>query len=545
MKATLQCPPTPRPPPWPHGGHLRRRHHAAPAAGAAWSARRRGQHALRTPQHRFLATPPQPRPPRAAARLPVGGARDGAATTPAFGAQAAQQATRRQQAVHRRGLAARRRVSASASRRSACVRFSARHSACSASASVAAPRCRCPVRSSQPLASLHRRSRLAHVHRLQAHVVKTAAPPPPSPPPRLTRRRQHPPLPAHVAPSAPRTRRAALSATACAAARFPSLPPPRLHLRALQPPQSRLLRGTAAPPHDAQPHAPPIHPPSPPRQSQAGTARQRAQPPTQPLALHPSSAQLPDARAAHGSPDHGILALRRITTATAALRPASLRRSHENLLQRWSRALAPPHPPPAPPPASRRSCASPASVAPARAACSARAEEPSQPSQPHRRRFQSLARRSSRSKHAQCAIQHHAANALASSRPGQRTRHNFARADSVSPSVAASHRTAQPLSAPPQRIHAPPPPPTATPRQPNPPAARHPPINAPIHPPEHPLDCFTPHQRTTRQRRCCPAPAQTVQRPSPHAQLPAARRHPLPHHGARSCCARCAPTLPA
>jgi hypothetical protein len=194
------------------------------------------------PQYQqFLAAPPQPRPPRAAARLPAGGARDGAAATPAFSVQAAQQATRKQKAVHRRGLAARRRFSASARRRSACLRFSVRHSACSASASVAAPRCssRRPVRPSQPPASLRRRSRLAHVHRLQAHVVKTAAPPPPSPPQRLTRRRQHPPLPAHVAPSAPRTRRAALSAPALLLPpRFPPLPPPRLQLRAhKQPPQ--------------------------------------------------------------------------------------------------------------------------------------------------------------------------------------------------------------------------------------------------------------------------------------------------------------------
>jgi hypothetical protein len=229
MKATQLCPPAPRPPPTAHGGHLRRRYHAAPAAGAAWSARLRGQpRALRTPQQRFLAAPPQPRPPRAAARLPAGGARDGAAATPAFGVQAAQQATRRQQAVHRRGLAARRRASASARRRSACVRVSARHSACSASAAVAAPGCssRRPVRPSQPSASLRRRSRLAHMHRLRARAATTAAPSPPSPPPRLKQHRQRPLLHTRIASSAPRTRSAALSAT--------TLPPPphhSLHLR--------------------------------------------------------------------------------------------------------------------------------------------------------------------------------------------------------------------------------------------------------------------------------------------------------------------------
>jgi hypothetical protein len=117
-----------------------------------------------------------------------------------------------------------------------------------------------------------------------------------------------------------------------------------------------------------------------------------------------------------------------------------------------------------------------------------------------------------------------------------------ARATLVSPSVAASHRTAQPRSAPPQRIHAPPPSPTATARQPNPRQARHPHAASPIHPPEHPPDRFTPHQRTTRQRCCCPVPSQTAQQPPPHAQLYAARRHPPPCHRARSCCARCAPT---
>jgi hypothetical protein len=120
-----------------------------------------------------------------------------------------------------------------------------------------------------------------------------------------------------------------------------------------------------------------------------------------------------------------------------------------------------------------------------------------------------------------------------------------ARATLVSPSVATSHRTAQPRSAPPQRIHAPPPSPTATARQPNPRQARHPHAASPIHPPEHPPDRFTPHQRTTRQRCCCPVPSQTAQQPPPHAQLYAARRHPPPCHRARSCCARCAPTLPA
>jgi hypothetical protein len=286
MKATQLCPPAPRPPPTAHGGHLRRRHHAAPAAGAAWSARLRGQHALRTPQQRFLAAPPQPRPPRAAARLPAGGARDGAAATPAFGAQAAQQATRRQQAVHRHGLAARFRVSASARRRTACVRSSARHSACSASASVAAPRCSCrrPVRPSQPPASLRRRSCLAHVHRLQARAAKTATSPPPSPPPRLSQRRQQPPLPARVASSAPRTRREALSigrlrGCTLRAVAFASAAPARSSAASTS--RRRLLHGTAAPHLDAQPQASPIRPPRPPRPSQAGTARQRAQPPTQ------------------------------------------------------------------------------------------------------------------------------------------------------------------------------------------------------------------------------------------------------------------------
>jgi hypothetical protein len=251
MKATQLCPPAPRPPPTAHGGHLRRRYHAAPAAGAAWSARLRGQHALRTPQQRFLAAPPQPRPPRAAARLPVGGARDGAAATPTFGAQAAQQATRRQHAVHRRGLAARRRVSASARRRSACVRFSALHSACSAPASVAAPRynSRRPVRPSQPPASLHRRSCLAHMHRLQAHAAATAAARPPSALPRLTRRSQ--PLPhACVASSAPRTRGAALSAAACAAAccarMFAFASPPPARSSAASAAHRRLLAALAA-----------------------------------------------------------------------------------------------------------------------------------------------------------------------------------------------------------------------------------------------------------------------------------------------------------
>jgi hypothetical protein len=204
---------------------------------AAWSARLRGQpRALRTPQQRFRAAPPQPRPPRAAARLPAGGARDGGAATPAFGAQAAQQATRWQQTVHRRGLAARRRVSASARRRSTCVRFSARHSACSASASVAAPRSssRRPVRPSQLHASLRHRSRLTHVHRLQAHAATIAAPAPPSAPPRsaasLCPRMCRALRSTHASRSALRHRLAATTAPA------PYLPP-RLQLRALQQPQ--------------------------------------------------------------------------------------------------------------------------------------------------------------------------------------------------------------------------------------------------------------------------------------------------------------------
>jgi hypothetical protein len=172
----------------------------------------RSARALRAPKQRFLAAPPQPRPPRAAARLPAGGARDGAAATPAFGAQAAQQATRRQQAVHRRGLAARRRVNASARRGSASVRSSARQSACSASASVAAPRSssKRPVRPSQPPASLRRRSRFAHVHQLRARAATTAAaqspkPPPPSPLPASSAHAcVAPPLHARVPQRSPR-----------------------------------------------------------------------------------------------------------------------------------------------------------------------------------------------------------------------------------------------------------------------------------------------------------------------------------------------------
>jgi hypothetical protein len=75
-----------------------------------------------------------------------------------------------------------------------------------------------------------------------------------------------------------------------------------------------------------------------------------------------------------------------------------------------------------------------------------------------RRLASSSALISSRLNHAQCAIQHHAANALASSRHGQPSMPRCAaRPTLVSPSVAATHRTAQPLNAPPQRIHAPPP----------------------------------------------------------------------------------------
>jgi hypothetical protein len=162
--------------------------------------------------------------------------------------------------VHRRGLAARRRGSASARRRSACVRISARHSACSASASVAAHRCssRRPVRPSQPPAS--RRSRLAHVHRLQTHAATTAASPPPSPPPRLTRRRQRHPLPARVASSAPRTHPAALSA--------PALPlPPRLRRCLRRSSRCALFSRLSNPSHriwtlsrTRHPFARPVHP---------------------------------------------------------------------------------------------------------------------------------------------------------------------------------------------------------------------------------------------------------------------------------------------
>ena len=129
--------------------------------------------------------------------------------------------------------------------------------------------------------------------------------------------------------------------------------------------------------------------------------------------------------------------------------------------------------------------------------------------------------------------------------PASSASYNAPRADRVNPSVAAPHRTAQPLSAPPQRIHALPAAPTATPRQPDPPQARHPHADAPFHPPEHPPGCFAPPQRTHRQRHCCHAPPHTAQRPPPHAPLPAASLHPPPCHRARSCCARCAPTIPA
>jgi hypothetical protein len=254
---------------------------------------------------------------------------------------------------------------------SQALRVRACHSACSASAAVAAPGCSSKPASSPPFPA--------------------ACKPLPPQPPRacapaagargddssaaaaVTPAASDPAQPASSAPCTRRairsTRRAALSATALPPPpRFPPLPPPRLQLRALrQPPQSRrrLLRGTAAPHQDAQPHAPPIHPPRPPRQSQAGTARQRAQPPAQPPALRPSSAQLPGARAARGSPVRGIPALYHLPTATAALRSASLRRSHENLLQRRGRAPAAPRRPSAPPLPSHRSCTSAASVAPA------------------------------------------------------------------------------------------------------------------------------------------------------------------------------------
>jgi hypothetical protein len=293
---------------------------------------------------------------------------------------------------------------------------------------------------------------------------------------------------------------------ASAAARCAPLPSPQQHLRALQPPPHPVADSFTAQLHRIwtpsprpRPFARPAHPA---HHRLAPPASERSLP-RRPPALHPSSAQLPGARAARGSPARGIHALRRITTSTAALRPASLRRSHENLLQRQGRAPAAPRQPSAPPLPSRRSRASAASVAPAALHAERELHACSQPSQPRQRSFQPLAPRSPRSKHAQHTIQHHASNALASSHPCQTTMPQCAaHATLVSPSIAAPHRTAQPLSAPPQRIHAPPPPPTATPSEPNPPAARHPPINAPIHPPEHPPDRFTPRQRTTRQRRC-------------------------------------------
>ena len=73
----------------------------------------------------------------------------------------------------------------------------------------------------------------------------------------------------------------------------------------------------------------------------------------------------------------------------------------------------------------------------------------------------------------------------------------------MSPSATAPHRTAQPRSAQPQRIRAPPPPPTATPRQPEPPQAHHPHVAAPIHQLSHQPDRFpqaSAHHPFTPQR---------------------------------------------
>jgi hypothetical protein len=259
--------------------------------------------------------------------------------------------------VHRRGLAARRRVSASARRRSTCVRFSARHSACSASASVAAPRSssRRPVRPSQLHASLRHRSRLTHVHRLQAHAATIAAPAPPSAPPRSaaslcsTQRR--------VLHSTHAPRSALRHCLAATTAPSPYLPP-RLQLRALQQPQhadsfAAQLHRIWTPSRTRHPFTRPAHPVN---HRLAPPASERSLPRNLPLCTR-SPRKLPGARAPRDSPARGIPALPRLPTTTAALRPASLRRSHENLVQRRGRAPAAPRRPSAPPLPSRQSSA--------------------------------------------------------------------------------------------------------------------------------------------------------------------------------------------
>jgi hypothetical protein len=359
MKATLQCPPTPRPPPTPHGGHLRRRqraagagvsHAAAPGSAAStrpphssgFSLRRRnlGRHALlRGCRLAERATAP-PRRQRLACRPPsrprTGSRRCTGVVSPPV-AVSTHQLVGAPQACVPAPVRARvqppppsQRLAAAASVQSALP------SRLQASAAAAASR------TCTSCGRARRRQRLrSHPSRPRRHPCQRPLPT------HASRLRS-----THASRSALRGRLRCCTLLAAASASTPAARSSAASIPSPTPSRHGCTasgRSAARATHSPAPPTPPItgwHRPPDSAASHAGlplcTGRPR---------------KLPGARAARGSPARGIPALHHLPTTAAALRPASLKRSHENLLQCRSRAPAAPRRPSAPPLPSRQSSA--------------------------------------------------------------------------------------------------------------------------------------------------------------------------------------------